>query len=87
MGCRELLGRLSAYLDGDLSRPQCRDIEQHCRQCRECARIVEGLRKTIGICQDAGRAPLPEAIRDRARASIQRLLDRTAATRAAKPRR
>ena len=74
IGCRDLLAHLSAYLDGDLAAAECHVIERHCRDCAECARAVDGLRRTIGLCQHAGRAPLPESVRERARASVRKLL-------------
>ncbi len=74
--CRDMLRRISMYLDGDLDEVACRDIEEHCRDCAACAAVVDGLRKTIGLCQEAGRAPLPDAVRRRARDAVSRLLRR-----------
>ena len=74
--CGEVLGRISAYLDGELPAPECSVIERHCRDCPECAHLTEGLRRTIGLCQEAGRAPLPDAVRARARRRVQQLLAR-----------
>jgi anti-sigma factor RsiW len=71
-----MLGRISMYLDGDLDQVECRDIEEHCRGCADCAAVVDGLRKTIGLCQEAGRAPLPEAVRRRAQEAVSKLLGR-----------
>ena len=73
--CRALLASISAYLDGDLAATECAAIERHCRGCPACAAVIDGLRRTIGLCRDAAAAPLPEAVRQRARASIERLLD------------
>ena len=73
--CRDTLGRVSAYLDGDLDKSECVLIEQHCRECADCARLVDGLRRTVGMCQDAAKAPLPKEVRDRARASVRHLLE------------
>lgn len=72
--CERLLRRVSAYLDGELDAPQCVAIEEHCAGCAECRRIIEGLRETIGLCRDASRTPLPEAVRAKARDSIRRLM-------------
>ena len=72
--CSEMLARISAYLDGDLDAAECQTIELHCRNCSRCAALVEGLRETIGLCREAGSTPLPESVRQRARASIERLL-------------
>ena len=72
--CAAMLGRISAYLDGDLDAVECQAIDRHCRGCSRCTAVVEGLRETIGLCREAASAPLPEAVRQRAKASIQQLL-------------
>jgi anti-sigma factor RsiW len=72
--CRDMLARISAYLDGDLDAAACQAIERHCADCARCAGLVAGLRETIGLCREAGSTPLPDAVRQRARASVQRLL-------------
>jgi len=72
--CRELLAGVSAYLDGELGTRDCERLERHSRTCRSCAAVVAGLRQAIGLCHEAGRAPLPDAVREKARASIKRLL-------------
>ena len=74
--CEKVLARISAYLDGDLPAPECELIERHCRGCPECANLTESLRRTIGLCQEAGRAPLPEDVRKRARDRVRRLLEK-----------
>ena len=73
--CRRVLASVSAYLDGDLDSTTCESIETHCRTCTGCAEVIAGLRKTVGLCRQAGSTPVPEAVRRRARASVQRLLD------------
>ena len=65
--CKEILAGISAYLDGELGAAACDAIERHCQDCPSCARVVEGLRETVGLCRQAGLVPLPEAIRQRAR--------------------
>lgn len=72
--CTAMLTQISAYLDGDLDAAECQTIERHCRNCPRCAALVDGLRETIGLCREAGRTPLPEPVRRRARESIERLL-------------
>ena len=72
--CAAILANISAFLDGELDATMCTAIEAHCAQCRRCAPVVEGLRETIGLCRDAGAAPLPDAVRARARDAVTRLL-------------
>ena len=72
--CNAILGGISAYLDGEADAAACQAIQGHCRDCAACATVVEGLRETIGLCRDAGSTPLPDAVRRRAKAGIERLL-------------
>ena len=74
--CRRVLADVEAYLDGDLDGSACRGLEEHAAGCASCAGDVQRLRRTIGMCRDAGRAPLPDAVRERARAAVRRLLER-----------
>jgi anti-sigma factor RsiW len=74
--CKEVLANISGYLDGELDTTACDAIEQHCVTCSSCAALVNGLRKTVGLCRQAGTVPLPDEVRRRARESVRQLLDR-----------
>jgi len=78
--CQAILSGISAYLDGELDTTACEAIDRHCQGCARCAALVEGLRETIGLCRQAASVPLPESVRARARASVRRLLDDSAAS-------
>ena len=75
--CKAVQTQIGAYLDGELDAVSCRAIERHCADCASCANLVTGLEKTIGLCREAGRAPLPPAVRARAREQMKRLLAET----------
>jgi anti-sigma factor RsiW len=72
--CAEILAHISAYLDGELDATECECIDHHCAGCASCASIVAGLRTTVGLCRDAGSAPLPAVVRQRAQESVRKLL-------------
>ena len=74
--CKTILASISAYLDGELDRTACDEIERHCHACPSCSALVTGLRETVGLCRQAAVVPLPDAVRQRARDSVRRLLDR-----------
>jgi len=76
MTCKEILANISGYLDGDLHATACDAIDHHCHHCQSCAALVEGLRETVGLCRQVASTPLPDAVRQRARDSVRRLLDR-----------
>lgn len=73
-GCASVAAQIQAYVDGELATVECGAIEQHCAGCNACADLVRGLRDTIGLCREAGRAPLPASVSDRAREQVRRLL-------------
>lgn len=72
--CDMVIERLSAFLDRDLSATECARISRHVARCARCTTLTTELRETMGMCQRASKAPLPPALRQRARHSIQRLL-------------
>jgi anti-sigma factor RsiW len=73
--CARLLQQVSDYLDQELDAATCRVIEAHCRECQDCAGVIEGLRRTVGVCREPRGRPLPAAVKARAQEAIQRLLD------------
>ena len=78
--CAEVLGGISAYLDGELEATECDAIERHCQTCASCAAVVTGLRDTIGLCRGVAVTSIPEPVRARAQASIAQLLKAPRAT-------
>jgi anti-sigma factor RsiW len=76
--CKRILANISGYLDGELDTTACDEIERHCQHCASCAVLVNDLRQTVGLCRQAGSLPLPDAVRQRARESVRRLLNRDA---------
>jgi len=72
--CAEILGGISAYLDGELDRTACDAIERHCQTCPSCEAVVQGLRDTIGLCRGAAVLPIPDSVRKKALDSISALL-------------
>jgi len=72
--CQQTLSQIEAYLDGELGAAECLAIDEHCRTCPGCDGFVAGLRRTVGLCRDAAKAPLPDEVRQRALASVRKLL-------------
>jgi predicted anti-sigma-YlaC factor YlaD len=64
--CRQLLGSLSDYIDGDLEQVLCDEIEQHMGECDNCRIVIDTLRKTIELYQITSSPPtVPEDVRKR----------------------
>ena len=47
--CRELLGQLNDYVDGELADELCRDLEEHMADCSDCQVVFDTLTKTIAL--------------------------------------
>ena len=64
--CKQLLGNLSEYIDGDLQAELCAEIEEHLKDCDNCRVVVNTLRKTIELYKETtSEADLPGEVRER----------------------
>jgi anti-sigma factor RsiW len=79
--CRDLMMRLSMYLDDELKPADRRAVTTHIRRCPCCEWFAESLRRTSLVCRRAGNRRLPPALRERARMRVARLLDEAASNR------
>ncbi len=63
LDCRGILRVMSDYIDGDLERSVCAEIEEHLTTCRKCRFHVDAIRYTINIYDEwrADDVP-PEAV-------------------------
>jgi predicted anti-sigma-YlaC factor YlaD len=58
--CRDHLGALSDYLDGDLQPELCAEIERHLAECGNCRVVVDTLRKTVMLYRAYGHEEVPD---------------------------
>ena len=65
--CRDLLERLSEYIDGEAPPSVCDEIEKHLASCEPCVRFIRSLRSTVA---HVGRVPRPEMSEEMKRACI-----------------
>lgn len=64
--CRSLLGSLSDYVDGELGKSLCDEIERHLAECHDCRVVVDTLKKTVYLVHQSAEPPeLPQPVRDR----------------------
>jgi len=59
LGCKEILEKLSEYIDGELDPKICQDLEQHMKDCNPCLLFIDSLKKTITLYKYASAEPLP----------------------------
>jgi len=64
--CDELLGSLSAYIDGDLPPELCEELEKHLAGCNDCRAVLNTTKRTIDLVHSPIEKPdLPEDVRER----------------------
>jgi anti-sigma factor RsiW len=63
--CQHLLGQLSDYVDGELERTMCEEIERHLAGCQNCRVVVDTLSKTVAFYQTQGQTPVPGDVEER----------------------
>ena len=63
MTCKEVIRKLSEYLDGELDPVLAEQLTRHLEHCEDCGLVVDTTRKTIQMYCDAEPAPLPNEVR------------------------
>ena len=49
VSCKKLAQNLSAYIEGDVDRELCGEIERHLSHCRRCSVLLDSVRKVLII--------------------------------------
>ncbi len=70
VSCKKLARNLSGYIDGDLDRELCCEIERHLSYCRRCSVLMDSVRKVIVIVGDEQTFELPIGFSQRLHAFI-----------------
>lgn len=63
--CQHLLSQLSDYVNGELGKTMCAEIERHLAGCDNCRIVVDTLRHTVELYQTQGRDPIPGDVQER----------------------
>ncbi|MCC9077419.1 zf-HC2 domain-containing protein [Litorilinea aerophila] len=63
--CRQWLGELSAYLDGELAQELCAELERHLQDCPDCQVVVDTLARTVTLYRVLPAPGLPDGARQR----------------------
>jgi anti-sigma factor RsiW len=74
LNCRDVVKKLSNYLDGDLELAVKQELEQHLGGCKECTLIVNQTKLTVEIFCDAEMVELPDQVRVRLHEALRRKL-------------
>jgi anti-sigma factor RsiW len=60
--CKDCIGLLRDYLDGELPQDESRHLEEHLSECPPCVDFVRTYRATPTICKWALAAKMPEEL-------------------------
>jgi anti-sigma factor RsiW len=63
--CKELLGQLSVYIDGELEAALCAEIERHMADCENCRVVVNTLEKTVAFYRAMPTPEMPAEVAER----------------------
>ncbi len=76
MVCKEVIRKLSDYLDGELEPNVAQELTRHLEHCDDCRIVVDTTRKTIEIYCKTEPVPLPDDVRERLNRALAEKLGR-----------
>jgi len=65
MRCRQVVDKISEYIDGELDPELVRELEHHLEHCEDCRIVVDTTHKTVEVFCHTDPAPLPDDVRER----------------------
>lgn len=66
LSCKDLLGKLSSYIDGDLSDDLCQELQRHMAGCENCRVVFDTMTKTVYLYHASAQdTQLPDDVRGR----------------------
>ena len=68
--CEDLLGQLSAYIDGDLDPELCHALETHVADCENCRTVVDTLSDTVHLYRTLPPATVSATLSARLRTAL-----------------
>jgi len=72
--CRGVIRELSDYLNGELDASARVELERHLSNCEDCRVVVDTTKKTVQIFCNSEPVPLPEGVRSRLHAALEKRL-------------
>jgi len=70
--CRQVLDRLSDYLDGELAPEAAAEVQRHLQMCISCLAFAQALRRTIDRCRHYRPEARPRPLSPSSRAQLLR---------------
>lgn len=77
MNCNNAIREISSYIDGELEVSLRIELEEHFRECEDCAIVVRQTQLTVQIYCNDQPVELPGEIRSRLHESLKRKLHKS----------
>jgi anti-sigma factor (TIGR02949 family) len=77
LNCKEVIRELSNFLDGEMDASLVAEVERHLSHCEHCQLVVDTTRRTIQLFCNSQPAELPEDVRGRLHAALEKKLRNT----------
>lgn len=71
--CPDILRKVSGYLEGEISREACADLEAHVASCPRCRGACDALRQALGVCRSLPAPEVPAEVQQEVRSGLRRL--------------
>ena len=62
LNCKDSIGLLLAFLDGEMAPDEARHLQEHLRGCSPCEEFLQSYRATPGLCRRALEARMPAEV-------------------------
>jgi anti-sigma factor RsiW len=72
LNCKDVILRVSSYIDGELEAPIVQEIELHLKTCRECTILVQQTRLTVRWYYDSDLVDFPADVQARLHEALRR---------------
>ncbi|MEE9442274.1 MAG: zf-HC2 domain-containing protein [candidate division Zixibacteria bacterium] len=63
--CRELAEMLSDYIDGELDKELCSELEAHLKGCKNCRLVFDSMKMTVRLCRNGVCEDLPAQFQEK----------------------
>ena len=72
--CPDIAAHLSRYLEGEISREACVELEAHVSSCPRCRGACDALRQVLGVCRALPAPEVPADVQESVRSGLRRIL-------------
>lgn len=73
LACPDVAAKLSRYLEGEISREACAEMESHVASCPRCRGTCDALRKILGVCRTLPEPAVPTEVQESVRSGLRKL--------------